>query len=187
MPKVAEIEEWAKNYDAHRDPNQTVLCYPYMAHLRHNGFPSPLLDWTHSPYVAAFFAFSKPQNDEVAIYAFADSPNNSKFGSSTEPQIHLLGQYVRTHTRHFRLQSRYTISAKYVDMSTGLQWQFVPHEQVFDLGRADQDVGWKMIVPASERKKVLKVLQRVNITEFSLFGSEESLMETLAVQEIDLR
>jgi hypothetical protein len=96
MPDFAEIQKWVMSYDAHRDPNQKVLAYSYMAHLRHNGFPSPLLDWTRSPYVAAFFAFSKPQSDEVAIYGFAESPNNSKFGSSTEPQIQLLGQYVKT-------------------------------------------------------------------------------------------
>jgi hypothetical protein len=32
--------------------------YEYMAYLRHHGFPSPLLDWTRSPYIAAYFAFS---------------------------------------------------------------------------------------------------------------------------------
>jgi hypothetical protein len=184
MPNFAEIQKWAMSYDAHRDPNQQVLSYSYMARLRHNGFPPPLLDWTRSPYVAAFFAFSKPQSDEVAIYAFADSPNNSKFGSSTEAQIQLLGQYVKTHRGHFRQQSRYTISAEF-DMGNG--WKFVPHGDVFDLNRTDQDVGWKIIVPASEREKVIRILDRVSINEFSLFESEEGLMETLAVQEIDLR
>jgi hypothetical protein len=66
-------------------------------------------------------------------------------------------------------------------------WQFVPHDDVFDLNRTDQDVGWKIIVPTSEREKVMRILDRVNINEFSLFESEEGLMETLAVQEIDLR
>jgi hypothetical protein len=186
MPDFDTIKNWTKDYDAHRNPNEKVLSYSYMAHLRHNGFPSPLLDWTRSPYVAAFFAFAKPHSDEVAIYAFAVSPNNSKFGASTEPQIQLLGPYVKTHRRHFRQQSRYTISAKF-DMATG--WQFVPHEHVFNLGRTDpdQDVGWKIIVPASAQGKVMRILDRVNINAFSLFESEEALMEMLAVPEIDLR
>jgi hypothetical protein len=37
----------------------------------------------------------------------------------------------------------------------------------------------------SERRKALKQLQRMNVTAFSLFGNEESLMETLAYQEIE--
>jgi len=184
IPDFAEIQKWVMSYDAHRDPNQKVLSYSYMAHLRHNGFPSPLLDWTRSPYVAAFFAFSKPQSDKVAIYAFVESPNNSKSGSSAEPQIQVLGQYVKTHRRHFRQQSMYTISAKF-DMNAG--WQFVPHDNVFDLKRKDQDVGWKITVPATEQMKVIRLLDRVNINAFSLFESEEGLMESLAVQEIDLR
>ncbi len=31
--------------------------YEFMVYLRHNGFPSPLIDWTKSPYIAVFFAF----------------------------------------------------------------------------------------------------------------------------------
>jgi len=36
----------------------------------------------------------------------------------------------------------------------------------------------------SERRKALKQLQRMNVTAFSLFGNEESLMETLALDAL---
>ena len=43
-----------------------------MVYLRQYGFPSPLLDWSKSSYIAAYFAFSDYQRDakSVAIFAF---------------------------------------------------------------------------------------------------------------------
>jgi hypothetical protein len=51
-----------------------------------------------------------------------------------------------------------------------------------------QDVLWKFNIPSTERLKVLRLLNDdYNINAFSLFGSEESLMETMALRELDLR
>jgi hypothetical protein len=46
---------------------------------------------------------------------------------------------------------------------------------------------WRFVIPSTERAKVLRRLDRLNLNAYSLFGSEESLMETLAFREIDER
>jgi hypothetical protein len=80
-------------------------------------------------------------------------------------------------------QSVYTVCGTF-DADMG--WRFASHHAVFNLGRSDQDVLWKIVVPASERIKVLKLLDRFNLNKYSLFGSEEGLMETLAFRHLDL-
>ena len=54
---------------AEANSNQIIPC---MARLRHHGFPSPLLDWTANPRIAAFFAFENIPDSagQVAIYSF---------------------------------------------------------------------------------------------------------------------
>ena len=72
VPAFPEIASWTKRYD---HSHYSMLADGYLAHLRHNGFPSPLLDWSRSPYVAAYFAFSGAVADSVAIYVYLESPD----------------------------------------------------------------------------------------------------------------
>lgn len=156
--------------------------YDFMAYLRHHGFPSPLLDWTLLFYVAAFFAFqsAKAEEPNVAIYSLIEYYGSGKSGWRDEATIVGVGPYVRTHKRHFIQQSQYTFCRKRLDNKD----VYCSHEEAFARNASEQDVLTKFIIPRTERPKVLDKLRMMNITAYSLFGSEESLLETLAYQEI---
>jgi hypothetical protein len=152
--------------------------YDFLVYLRHHGFPSPLLDWSRSLYVAAYFAFNAPIGDRVAIFAYQEHGGSGKASSSSSPQIMVLGPNVRSHPRHFLQQGEYTMCLQFIDGT----WHFVPHSRVFEKGVETQDKLWKFTVPASEAWKVTKQLDAYNINAFSLFQSEESLMASLAAR-----
>lgn len=76
--------------------NRIPDLYEYLVYLRHHSFPSPLLDWTASPYVAAFFAFDSPPREEqhVCVYAFlqgTDSGGSSDAHFFCRGSVHSVG------------------------------------------------------------------------------------------------
>lgn len=180
--ELPELEIWARKYD-----NLKLTPFPgydYLTYLRHHGFPSPLLDWTRSIYVAAYFAFESPVDDRVAIFVFWENTGLGKASSSNAPQIHTFGPHVRSHIRHFNQQSSYSICCEF---ESG-EWKYTKHDLIYGSSAPTlQDVLYKFTIPASERSNVLASLDSMNINAFSLFQSEEALLRTISIREFLLR
>lgn len=156
--------------------------YEYMAFLRHHGFPSPLLDWTESPYVAAFFAFFEQQKgvDSVAVYEFQEYSGGGKVFSHEKPTIHVQGPFASVHARHAAQQCCYTTCMKSQGVDEAI---FCPHESAFAtpaVHSLTQDVLQKIILPVSERRTAMADLRKMNITPYTLFGSLDSLIGTVS-------
>lgn len=69
VPEYPDIAKLLSEYEAF---DRALLggrlpAYDCMAHLRHHGFPSPLLDWTRSSRIAAFYAFRNARGGMVSI------------------------------------------------------------------------------------------------------------------------
>lgn len=181
IPPYQEIERLAKTYDEldRRFWGGDFPAYAYVAYLRQHGFPSPLLDWTRSPYVAGYFAFAKAcQEAHGRVSIFVLRQRNFKLSGNQMDVVYFFGPYVKTHRRHVLQQSQYTACLSFHD-----EWRFQSYDSVFEKGHRQQAFCWKFTIPAAERPRVLALLDEHNLNAFSLFGSEESLMETLAIRE----
>ncbi len=172
----------------------TLPCIEYFAYLRHHGFPTPLLDWSRSPFVALYFAMidrpAREIEDQVhpaIIVLIRDSGRGFSEGKSL---VNCVGPYITTHPRHYSQQTQFTYAVRRLRLKSNpnqCKWFFCNHHTAIN-ERSEFRI-LKIVFPKGhqERWEALRFLQAMNINPYTLFGTEDSLIASAALREFDLR
>jgi hypothetical protein len=203
---LQEFMRGARNYLAKDETPEHLI--EWLALMQHHGAPTRLLDFSKSPFIAAFFAFEQCEDHldkNTAIWAIntnflklratemlathfeaelkesGNRINEALFAKIFSANAHALVFPVEP----FRMNRRYSLQQSiFVSTGTGHQ-PFM--EQLQFLGDAIAKAVIKIELPAALQKEVLRDLLRMNLNRASLFPDLDGYAASLRLRYNSLK